>query len=116
MFFSKLAIILQLKRIFRGASRDVVYWLCIGATVVNTIYYFVSLMLLILQCVPQEKIWNPSIPGSCVGLNANMVANGALNVAFDLFLLGLPIFAIFRLRITIKRKLGIYAVFATGLL
>ena len=114
--FTKLAIVLQLKRIFRGTKRDSVYWICITIMVVQTIYFIIAGIIVVAQCNPREKIWNPLLPGTCLNNDENVVISACINLALDFIMLLLPIYAIFRLKIAIKRKVGITAVFATGML
>ena len=116
MIFTKIAILLQLKRIFRGASKDSVYWLLVVLMVISTLYYLTGILIEILQCQPREKIWDPSIPGSCIDNNVSVTVAGAFNLGLDLIIFMTPIYAILKLKIAVKRKLGICAIFATGLL
>ena len=116
MLFTKLAILLQIKRIFHGTTRDSVHWLSISLMVLDVTYYIASAISEIAQCVPREKIWNPLLPGTCINNNTKVVVDGAFNFTIDLLIFMLPIYAILRLKMVIKRKLGICAIFATGLL
>ena len=114
--FTKLAVVLQLKRIFRGTKRDSVYWICISIMVVQTIYCTVGGIIVLAQCNPREKIWNPLLPGTCLDNDTNVVISACIILALDFITFLLPIYAIFRLKIAIRRKVGIAAVFATGML
>ena len=116
MIFTKFAILLQLKRIFRGTTRDSVYWLSISLIVISTLYYLTGITIEIVQCIPREKIWNTSIAGHCVNNNTNIIVSGAFNLGLDIVMFMLPIYAILRIKIPVKRKLGICAIFATGML
>ena len=84
--------------------------------ITSTLYYLTGILIEIFQCTPREKIWNPAVEGSCVDNNASVTVSGAFNLVLDLIMFMLPIYAIWRLKIAIKRKLGICAAFATGLL
>ncbi len=44
-----------------------------------------------LMCVPLPKLWNPSIPGSCIDIGAFFISTGAISIAFDAALLLIPI-------------------------
>lgn len=116
MLFTKLAIILQIKRIFQGTTKDSVYWLSLILMVLDTLLYVAACIVEIAECVPREKIWNPFVSGVCINNNVNLLATGGFNLGLDILIFALPIYAIFRLRIVLKRKLGICTVFATGLL
>ena len=84
--------------------------------IAQTTYFTIAVIIVIAQCNPREKIWNPLLPGTCVDNNTNVVVGAGINLAFDFIMFLLPIHAILRLKIAIKRKLGIATVFATGLL
>lgn len=116
MLFTKFAILLQLQRIFRGTSRDSVYWLSISLMVISTLYYLTGILIEALECIPREKIWHPDVPGSCLDNDASVTISGGFNLALDFIIFMLPIYAILQLKIAVKRKLGICAIFATGLL
>ena len=116
MLFTKLAILIQLRRIFRGTTRDSVYWLSTTLMAINVLYYIAGFFTQVLACVPREKIWNSEIVGTCLDNDASILISGIFNLALDVLIFLLPIYAIFRLRIAVKRKLGIYATFAIGLL
>ena len=117
MLFTKLAIIFQIKRIFvTGSSKNSIYWLTLVLMTLDIGFYGSQVIVEIAECVPREKIWNPLLPGTCINNNANVVSSGAFNCAVDILIFMLPIYAILRLNMNLKRKLGICAIFATGLL
>ena len=113
---AKLAILLQLKRIFVAHKRDFVFY---GVHILiwsNLLFYTIETFLEIFACTPREKIWNPSTPGHCIGIENNYIAIGAWNVLSDFLILILPMVAIWNLQMANTRKIGVAAVFATGLL
>ena len=116
MLFTKLAILTQLKSIFKSTTKDWMYCLFVLLMSLVVAYNFATALVLIFQCIPREKIWNTTIPGQCINPEASTIASGVFNFVLDLLIFVLPIYAIFRLRMTLKRKLGICAVFAIGLL
>ena len=117
MLFTKLVILLQIKRIFiTRATKGSIYWLTFTLMALDVLYYLAAVIVEIAQCVPREKVWNPFVEGTCINNNANVVAAGAFNFGLDILIFTLPIYAILHLRLNLKRKIGIGAVFATGLL
>ena len=117
MLFTKIAILLQIKRIFvTRSTKDSIYWLTSTLTTLCAFFYTASVLVEIAQCIPREKIWNPTVPGVCINNNANVITSGAFNFALDVLIFILPIYAIMRLNMNLKQKVGICAVFATGLL
>ena len=56
------------------------------------------------------------VPGHCIGVENNYIAVGVWNVISDFSILILPMVAIWNLQMQNARKIGVAAVFATGLL
>ena len=82
----------------------------------TTIFYLFCIFFRAFECIPREKIWNPSIPGTCHDSHIELVVTAAFNAVNDLVILILPISSVWRLQMSTQRKIGISAVFATGLL
>ena len=75
-------------------------YICIGSIF---LYYFVAIMFQIFLCTPREKIWNLLLEGGhCFNSDALFQATGMR--------------AVWKLQISIAKKLGVTAIFATGLL
>jgi hypothetical protein len=116
MFAAKLAVLLQIKRIFTAHQKDFIYWSVQVLIVGNLLTYFACFVAFIFACWPREKIWNPHVPGRCISTNASILATSAINLVSDLTILLLPVHGVFRLRIPLKKKIGVSAIFATGAL
>ena len=103
--------------IFTPTKTGLVFW-AVHALIWGNLVFYVSVWLTtIFECVPQAKIWNPEKgDGHCINVNVAYAATGAVNVVSDLLILLLPMLAIWRLQMAPKRKLGVSAVFATGLM
>lgn len=79
--------------------------------------YSVVTFALIMQCDPIRKVWDSSVEeGRCLNEVAISIATGIFNVVTDFSVLGLPMWAIFRLKMPLRRKATVAAVFATGVL
>ena len=113
---AKLAILLQYKRLFVVHKHNFVFYGIHVLIWTNLVFYFIETFLEIFACTPREKIWNPLIPGHCIGIENNYIAIGAWNVLSDFMILILPMIAIWNLQMANTRKVGVAAVFATGLL
>ena len=85
-------------------------WACL-------IMYLVGTIFEIDICTPREKIWNPLLDtGHCFNIWATFQANGIFNVISDFAILILPVPSVWKLQISLKRKILTTAVFATGFL
>lgn len=116
IFTAKLLILVQYLRIFAPTRRGFTFW---GSHILiwtNLIFYVAIFFVVIFECIPREKIWNPTRRGTCVNINAVFITTGTWNVFSDLCILILPIRAIWLLQMATRKKWQISAVFATGLL
>ena len=82
----------------------------------NFLFYLANLPVEIWPCVPRSKLWTPTEPGHCIKNEEVFVAGGTINVVSDFMILLLPIVEVWRLHMSKERKIGVSAVFATGLL
>lgn len=120
IFLIKSAIVLQYLHILvplRKGNKFMYYggW---STIVIMFIFYAIDMPLRLLFCSPREKIWNPTYSGgSCRGDSELLiVASSIFNVVTDLIVLLLPVRAVCKLEITVKKKIVISCHFATGLL
>ena len=114
---AKFSVLWQLVRIFVPLRTGPIYWSTLSLIIVNCLFYGASLVAWVLQCIPLRKTWDFAIEGTCyVNPTALFVAGGAFNALSDLLMLLLPLYSIWHLKMAIKRKVGVSAIFATGLL
>ncbi|KAF2256019.1 hypothetical protein BU26DRAFT_402691, partial [Trematosphaeria pertusa] len=114
MFAAKLAVLLQIKRIFTAHQKDFIYWSVQILITANFLTYLACFLAFVFACWPRDKIWNPHIPGKCISTNASIIATSAINVLSDITILPLPIHGVMMLHIPLKKKIGVGAIFATG--
>ncbi|OCL06645.1 integral membrane protein, partial [Glonium stellatum] len=114
MFAAKLAVLLQINRIFAGAQKNFTYWSVRVLITVNVLAYSGIFFARVFACVPREKIWNPAIPGRCISTSGSIIATGGINTISDLTILFLPLYGVWGLQMPRKRKLAVGAVFGTG--
>lgn len=69
-----------------------------------------------LLCRPLEYNWNTTIDGVCGERNATYVVAGTLNLVTDLMVMALPIPHIWKLQLSIPKKLALSLIFCMGLL
>ncbi|KAI9687194.1 MAG: hypothetical protein M1820_010498 [Bogoriella megaspora] len=111
---AKLSVLFQIKRIFAAVRKDVVYWVVVFSIVLNFFFYTGLFLSYVFQCWPRPKIWNPTVPGKCVSSTKSNLAAGILNLISDVEALLLPAWAIWHLKMPIKKKLAAYTVFGVG--
>ena len=83
----------------------------------NTIFY----IIIIVQfgvCEPKaaQILGSGNSKGTCIYDSTFIIASGAFNLVLDILILLLPIYAIWQLRMPVKRKIIAAAVFTIGIL
>lgn len=117
IWFAKTAILVQLMRIFTPNKSGAVYWTIHALIWGNLAVYTALLFAIAFECSPQDKIWNPRIAkGKCLERNIILFVSGPVDTLSNLLILLLPIWAIWHLRLELKRKVWIIAIFATGVM
>ncbi|TVY39056.1 Satratoxin biosynthesis SC1 cluster protein [Lachnellula occidentalis] len=119
MFTVKLSILLQYMRIFvPGREGNMAMFVLIHTVLwADLAFYTVDTLFEIFSCSPRALNWNKLIDhGSCFNVEALIISAGAINVISDCVILFLPVYSIWRLNLSTKKKVQIIAVFAFGLL
>jgi len=116
MLFAKLALLVQIKRIFTINQKNLIYWISWALIIANTATYVFVFFIFLFACVPRRSIWDRTVSGKCINVSVALVAASAINLVSDLSILALPLLGIWRLRMPLKRKLGVASIFATGAL
>lgn len=117
MFAAKCSILFQFRRLFcTGQTRDSIFWSIHVLIFLCAAYYISAIFTFTFQCIPREKTWNPFLDGQCIDVAAAIVVQGSINLFLDIGILITPLWAIWRLQLPMKRKLGISAVFGVGVL
>lgn len=97
-------------------TRNVFFYACWAVLIVNTTYYIANIIATNLACIPFRAIYDKTIPGKCLDEKALDSSSAAINLISDLTILILAQKVIWRLHISVKKKLGVSVVFAVGLL
>ncbi|KAL2830900.1 hypothetical protein BDW59DRAFT_177592 [Aspergillus cavernicola] len=113
---AKVAMLLQMKRIFIISKKGKLFWLHEILLWANIPCYLAIMLSFILACVPREKLWHPELPGRCISSNSSLIASSALNVVSDITMLFLPLMVILRLQLPPRTKIILGVVFGTGVL
>ena len=111
----KLGVLLQIKHIFAGTKKDFNYWACWATIVFVSCGYTANLFIWIFPCIPVEKSWNFYLPGACIDAKPSIIS-GVVNLASDIAILVLPIIAVAQLHTSLRKKVAVSAIFATGML
>jgi uncharacterized membrane protein YhaH (DUF805 family) len=115
----KIGILLEWARIFvpKGfRTRSPFWWTCHIVISVNVVFYVICTFVEIFGCTPRAKLWNPTLPGTCLDMSIINPVSAVINFLSDLFILCLPQKVIWGLNMGICRKLGMALLFAVGIL
>lgn len=116
VFFAKLAILMQISRIFSVGQRNGIFWSSWALIIANAVCYIIVMFLFIFECNPRQKIWNPSVEGKCMNTGNAVLAISAVNLASDVAILILPMFSVWNLQMPFRKKVGVVAIFSLGVL
>ena len=108
---TKISILLLILRIFLSVGRVLVVARPIPF---NTIFYIFFFFIPIFLCTPRSKIWNPTNPGYCLNIDDLYIASAAFNIISDISMLSVPIYLIWNLQMSVRRKIGVSLIFGTG--
>ncbi|KAK7990740.1 hypothetical protein PG990_015020 [Apiospora arundinis] len=114
---AKVAILCLIQQVFcqvawiqRIVRAGFVFYLCSGVAFTTVV---------VLQCLPVQASWIPSlVPRKCLDIQAVSYTAGALTIAEDVFMIILPLPHLFRMQMSIQKKLSVallfgFAFFAT---
>ncbi|KAH6607198.1 hypothetical protein Trco_003511 [Trichoderma cornu-damae] len=116
MTIVKISLTLFYLDLFPGAKLHRVVW---GTIVFHAASGLSFLVGSLVQCVPLRFTWEQfsdgnSQHGRCINVNAFGWSNAAVNVALDLWLMGIPLVQLYKLDTHWRRKLSAAIMFLTG--
>ncbi|KAF4836787.1 hypothetical protein CGCSCA4_v012310 [Colletotrichum siamense] len=103
-------------RVFHMSSIRTVLW---GTQVFNLILCTLFVLLSIFQCQPIQHYWNGwdgEHAGKCLSLQDIVLTHVAINVGLDVWMLILPLTQIYKLKMPLRRKISVMAMFSVGIL
>ncbi|KAH7026716.1 uncharacterized protein B0I36DRAFT_415395 [Microdochium trichocladiopsis] len=113
----KTAILLDWCRIFVTGNRikSPFWWGCMALSVLQCVWGLMCIILLNMQCVPHNAIWEFYVPSKCYSLPRVMLASASVQVVTDIAMVLLPQRLIWKLQTGWKRKAGISLIFGIGI-
>jgi hypothetical protein len=107
LFFLRIFPQRTVKRLLWGTIAFVVLW--------AVVYVFVA----IFQCQPIRhywESWDKQHEGACININAFAWSNAAINILLDAWMLILPLYEVFQLQLTWRKKISVAMMFCVGTL
>ncbi|KAH7142161.1 CFEM domain-containing protein [Dactylonectria macrodidyma] len=112
----KLAIIAFFLRIFPSQGVQRLLW---ATFILNTLWGFACILGLIFQCKPTSYFWtgwDGLHEGSCHNPSGGSWVNGSISIAFDIWILAIPLWQLRTLNLHWKKKAGVAVMFCVGAL
>jgi len=107
----KLSALFFYVRVFQGNNRILSLNIWIAMSLVVG-WLFSAYISTIFQCTPIAKAWDPRITdGSCINQYQWYLATAALSFLIDIYILILPVPVIWRLNMSLKRRISLLAAF-----
>ncbi|CAD6442284.1 277b90b0-29f9-4555-b135-f970c75e88d4 [Sclerotinia trifoliorum] len=116
ILFTKLTILTIYRRVFvphRWSKFDMVLRLFEGILI---LFYFAISVVKIFECTPRARIWNKSLPGTCVDVSKLLNTSGLFNFTTDVLILLIPVKSVWNLQMKKKRKLSVVLIFTFGMI
>ncbi|MCJ1353272.1 MAG: hypothetical protein MMC33_003257 [Icmadophila ericetorum] len=109
----KLAILFQYMKVFVPIRQGKLYWIVTIMIWTNGLFYFITALMNVVQCIPTQKIWDPTMPGVCYYNIEYLYLSVAIwSIPSDFSILVLPMYSIWRIRMPISSKGQFSALFA----
>ena len=116
MFFTKLSLFLLYLRLF--SCRQTIKRLVYAGILVSGLYYTIQTLTFGIMCVhrPGESWIDPRFRARCHKAIILKWTQGIFGLFSDIYIFILPLPYIWALQVPLRQRLGVLAVFATGLL
>ncbi|KAL8908195.1 MAG: hypothetical protein Q9171_005548 [Xanthocarpia ochracea] len=109
----KVSFLLFFERVF--FPNKTLKYLTRGGMIVIVLFSIGIFLKSVWQCIPVQKVYQPTMPGTCGDGYVTPYVSGVFNVISDFYILFLPLPFIWQLKMNMKRKIRVMAVFSVGL-
>jgi hypothetical protein len=110
----KLSLIFFYIRVFPSPGVQRLLW---GTVVFSVVWGFTFVITVIFQCRPISYFWthwDGLHEGRCLDINAITSSNAGISIALDLWIIGIPLWQLWGLKLHWKRKIGVALMFCVG--
>ncbi|KAB8074927.1 hypothetical protein BDV29DRAFT_190617 [Aspergillus leporis] len=111
----KAALCLSYLRLLSGTSRRIYRILIWAVLIVSTLGHLAGMLLLLLNCQPVHKSWDPDVEGICLPFGSTHHALAGWSILCDLVVIFLPIPLLVKLKVKTAQKAGLVCLFLLGL-
>lgn len=114
--FLKLSMLFFYLRIFPTQNVRRLLW---GTVAFTVVFGLVFIFVAIFQCRPINYFWlkwDGQHEGKCADINAVTWSNAAINIALDVWIIGIPLSQLKSLNLDWRKKIGVGMMFSVGIL
>jgi rhodopsin domain-containing protein len=111
---TKVSILFFYLKVFPGRTFRYCVYALIGANITYAVVYD---LLLAFQCHPIAgawRSWDGTFPAQCISINVLGWSAAGINICLDLAVIILPLPELFRLSMSLRKKIQIIMMFAVG--
>lgn len=115
----KISVTIFLLRLMGQSATLYRRWFLYILMIISVAMNVLCIIAIIGFCRPAERIWNPSVKGSCLSLKFQLVAGtsqASYNAFCDIALAVFPAFIFWRVQLPVKMRVAIVAVMGAGVL
>lgn len=110
--FVKLSLLALYYRIFNASRPFVLCVYVVGAAQLG--WSVATYIAHWLECTPPQKLWDPTVPGTCLNAALFLVIGETINSLLDFVLVGLAIWIVQSLQMKTSVKLKLSVIFGLG--
>ncbi|KAL1604909.1 hypothetical protein SLS60_004450 [Paraconiothyrium brasiliense] len=110
----KLCLVFFYIRVFPSAGVQRLLW---GTVIFVVVWGITFVLAALLQCRPAHYFWEQwdgLHEGHCVDINVMTLTHAAISIALDIWILGIPMWQLRRLKLHWKKKVGVGLMFCVG--
>lgn len=110
--FAKLSLLVLYHRVF-SVSRTCTHWIYFLGTI-QVLWCLAMVFVRCFMCTPVHKVWEPTVPGTCINSQVLLAAGEVVNSVIDFAMVGLAIHMARTLLLSTKMKWKLSLLFALG--
>ncbi|KAF5026367.1 hypothetical protein F66182_1575 [Fusarium sp. NRRL 66182] len=113
LFWAKMTLLIQYYRIMAVSNMR---WLCLGTIILVAMWGSSQAIMVFLQCIPLQAVWDPRIKGRCIAHTTTWwYINGVINIVSDFAIIIIPLPVVWKLNLARSQKILLSGVFGLGL-
>ncbi|KAI1181214.1 hypothetical protein F4777DRAFT_526343 [Nemania sp. FL0916] len=113
---AKISVLFLYRRVFSPVRWSLFDVAIVFLIIILALFYIATTIVKIWECVPREKIYDSTVPGTCVDVSMLLNVSGLFNTITDFIIVLLPLKAVWSIRMNVRTKIVVVLVFTFGLI